>query len=455
MATTGKDLNAVGEIPEDLRNCYRAVMDADLGLISAGAIKEVESSCEKSAILEGSVNGLQTNSDGISQGMMNVIRLAASHAYESWLRIRRPFDAALQPHKEKIDSVLNFEARKKDIEDRRQEKEAAIVQQAESSRNYVDRKTAKQDADRFYDTLLQGEGGRPVTTFGQTWLYILILVAITSIEWLINFDSFLAWTGIPALAAGFTIGAAAAVALAAHVHGEYLKQRNSRFGLGSETRGRDTTFLVLATVALLAAIAVAGWARYSFAIHDAVSNGPTIPVPGEDAGSGHTNPATDVLVSLGVNLIVWLIGLVISFMAHDENHKLMRASLERWNCTRRFNKAHKPWQGRIKLVKEQAALELNQLIAATRLATSATQAQRDMLVQVESRERDFFSGLANRLGPSLHHYQITLAEAAKRAGTSIQVGGSALGAEQYQRITIAIDAQLIRNVLEAGGRNAH
>lgn len=140
---------------------------------------------------------------------------------------------------------------------------------------------------------MQGQGGRPVNRFADSWWYILILIGITSIEWLINYDSFLQWTRIPATAAGFTLGMALAVAAAAHVHGEYLKQRNTRFGPASDPWSRHTFLLLLATAALVIAVIVAGYARYSAAMHN-ISSQVGIPNLLQEGISKGIDPMTEV-----------------------------------------------------------------------------------------------------------------------------------------------------------------
>ncbi len=394
---------------------------------------------------EATIDAVKGGDIGITPGMRSILRQAANATLSEWSTLRRSFDSALQPSIEKINAVRDLESKKAAIEKKAREREEAIIVEAEASKPYVDSKLAKENADRHFETLHQGEGGRPVTTFGHSWGYILILLGITSIEWLINYSAFFAWTAVPAIAAGFTIGMALAVALAAHVHGEYLKQRNSRFGPASDTKGRDIAFLTIATLGLLVAIVVAGWARYSLAMHNIGAGGPVIDIGGDVPSA--INPMTDVYFSMGINMIVWLVGLVVAFMAHDENHELMRAELEQWRRTRQFNRRHRPWQTQIQRVKAQGTKEIDQLRAATSLATVSIREQRDMLEQVEKHEDAIYRGLASHLQPAVESYRIRLGTSLNEEGHKIMVGGKAFTGPEYKQLDINLDATSLRSIL--------
>jgi hypothetical protein len=394
---------------------------------------------------EATIETVKGGDIGITPGMRSILRQAATAMLSEWSALRLSFDSALQPSREKINAVRDLESKKAAIEKKTNERVEDAIDKATENKAYVDSKLEKEKADQHFEKKYQGEGGRPVNTFGRSWLYFLILLGITSIEWLINYTAFFAWTAVPAIAAGFTIGMALAVALAAHVHGEYLKQRNSRFGPASDTKGRDIAFLTLATLGLIVAIVVAGWARYSLAMHNIGAGGPVIDVGGDVPNA--INPMTDVYFSMGINMIVWLVGLVVAFMAHDENHELMGAELaQRWR-TRQFIRRHKPLEKKIQLIKAQGTREIEQLRAATGLATVVIQQQRDMLEQVERHEDAIYRDLASYLQPAVDSYRICLGAGVDEAAHQIVVGGKALTGPEYKQLDINLDATLVRAML--------
>jgi hypothetical protein len=437
-----KDLNEVAGIPDALQGAYKASIAFKFSSIGDSGV--ADGMIERMANQEATVDSLPAGDGGITAGLKGVLRQRTIASLSSWLEVRREFDSSIQPYMDKINAVRNAAAKKEAIEKRAAEAEHAIVTEAEAHRPYADSKSAKVNADLHYDQLIRGEGGRPVTTFGNTWWYLLVMAGITSVEWLINYDAFFSWTGIPAIAAGFTIAMAIAVGFAAHIHGEYLKQRGSRFAPHSTNQGRDISFLATATFLLLLAVFVAGWARYSLAIHSITAQGPTIAT---DQVPQQQNPLTDVYVSLGINLIVWLIGLVVSYISHDENHELMDASLERWRTTRRFNRLHKPWEKRIHEVKAKATRELQQLSAATALDMASTKVHRDMLDQVEKREEAIYRSIAGDLQPIANFYCIELGRGLQDSGYKIIVNGQPISGRQYQQLQVNLSPPVLRGLL--------
>lgn len=442
MSAQKKRLDEVGRPTEELQAAYDALIKFRPNQLTAVSVSG--ESVQASVDGEATLNPVRGGENGITVGMQSLLRQAASGSVLEWTGLRRPFDSALQPSIEKINAVRDFEVKKAAIEKKMHEREAAIIEEAEAHKPYGDRKREKLSADQHFEEQHRNVGGRPVNSFGHTWLYVLILFGVTSIEWLINYSAFFAWTSVPAIAAGFTIGMALAVALAAHVHGEYLKQRSSRFGPAASNKGRDISFLGLATLGLVTAVVVAGWARYSLAMHNIASSGPMITTT---EGAPSVNPLTDVYFSLGINMIVWLIGLVISFMAHDEDYELMHAEWERWWCTRRFNRIHRPWEKRIQLAKAQGTKEIDQLRAATGLATESTRDQRNWLEQVDKLEESVYRTLAARLQPAVETYRIKLGNELGLKGHGITVGAKTLTGEQYKHLEITLDAAQLRKLL--------
>lgn len=442
MSAEKKTISDVGGIPDGLQHAYDVVIKfepsgrTDAALVN-GALKHM-------AAEEATIDGLKIEQDGVTPGLQSLLRQAAIPTLSSWQSARSQFDTALQPYMDKINASLRAQDEKATIDLKAQEQEQAIVAEAEAHKPYADSKREKERAESHFEQLLQGEGGRPVNTFGHTWLYFLVLAATTSIEWLINYDALFSWLGVPFLAAGGTVVLAWAIGTAAHVHGTYIKQWTSRFAPHTTGKGRYVVILIAATVLLLVVTAVAGWARYSLAMHSIAAQGPIIAT---DQAPAQPNPTMDVLVSLGFNLLIWLIGLVIAFFAHDENHELMDAHLERTRKRRRFNRLHKPWEKRIQLVKAKATRQLEQLRAATALAVTSSKSQRDMLEQVNKREEFIYRTIANQVQAVADLYRIALGNALAEKGNRVVISGQSCSGQQYLQVSIKIDARSLRTLL--------
>jgi hypothetical protein len=439
-----KTLDDVAQIPDALRIGYEQAMHFDPNTLAAPPIDGER--FRQLAQEESAIPLVSVSTAGVSPGLKGLLRSAALPILSAWASARAGFDSALYPFMDRINAVRESEHKKVAIGLKAQEKEVSIIQEAEAHKPYAEAKEAKTKANLHFEQLHQGDGGRPVVTFGNTWFYYVIIAATTSVEWLINFDALYDWLGrIYALAAGGTIIMAWAVGTAAHVHGTYLKQWNSRFAPYAAGKGRYTTLLVAATLLLLVVLGVAGWARYSLAMQGVVATGPTLPT---DQVASPPNPTVDVLVSLGFNLLVWLIGLVIAFFAHDENHELMDAEHEQWKRTRIFNRLHRPWEKRITLAKAIATRELEQLRAATTLAFNATKAQRDMLEQVDKHAEVVYRYLATHLQSYADLYRISLGKALIEKQHAVLLDGQTVSAKDYLQRAIDLHPALFREIVQ-------
>jgi hypothetical protein len=439
-----KNFSDIGGPPEELQTAYKAVMVFNVNNVGELTIQKdlVDQLIEQ----EAGMNPLQGGDNGITTGIKSILRQATSVPWMQWLTLRGHFDAAIQPFMEKINSVHDLEEKQDSLKQKAQERENAVLAQAEADQVYHDRNLAKKNADQHFDQLMQGEGGRPINFFAFTWQYIIILISITSIEWLVNYESFFDWLRIPAISAGCTIGMAVAVGFAAHIHGEYLKQKSSRFGPASDHTIRDISFLLLATILLIGAVSIAGYARYVSAIHSIGSQAGTVMIIQESLPK-QSGPLTDVVFSLGINLIVWLIGLVVSFKSHDENHEIMSAWHEQWWRTKQFNRVHKPWQKRIEIIRAQAARDIDRLNAATELAKVSTEEYRNMLDQINQREKAICRALANNAQITVDLYRMSLGKALQSNGHHILIDEQSLTGQQYIQVPLTLNADTIRELI--------
>jgi hypothetical protein len=438
-------LNDMGGVTKPLQAAFDNLIKFDIG-IGLATVTVSDEQILKLATQEATINPLLCGEDCVTSGLKGLLRQAATVCLSKWLIVRGQFDIAIQPYMQKINALQDNEAKKEQIKNNINTIEENIINQARGSKPYMDAEEAKNGADEHYDKIHSNVGGRPVTTFGNSWGYLALLFAITAVEWLVNYDSFFNWTGVPAIAAGFTVAMAVIVAAAAHLHGEYLKQRNSRFGPHSETTARDFGILAFVTFGLLAAITVAGWARYSLAMHSIGAQGPMIQMG--DLVPQQANPLIDVYFSLGINLIVWLIGLVVAFKSHDEDHELMRADLDKWRKTKRLNKLYKPWEKRIKLARAQLTYQLTQHEATTKVYTESTKPQRDMMEQVNNFERKMVYGqLANQLQLVVDQYRIALGGALAKQDNHILVSENPMTGLQYAQYSIQLTPTLLQELL--------
>lgn len=142
------------------------------------------------------------------------------------------------------------------------------------------------------------------------WVYFVLLIGIGIAEWMINYQAFLSYIGVPAMAAGFTIVVAAVVAVASHMHGAFLKQPYLRNAMRQTHRDHDrgkTTFYLASVIVFVLALIFVGWARYAWA--------------SDIGGIGlEVNVTMKVLTTLIGNVLVWGIGCGISYFFHSRGY---------------------------------------------------------------------------------------------------------------------------------------
>ncbi len=198
------------------------------------------------------------------------------------------------------------------IEKKRQSQKSSREKRKAEYDRYDEAKLEYFKAKEDYDELRSRHGReaklRPI------W-YIPALGLIGVFEALINFDSFNAIKMFtPAIALGVTFIVALALATASHLHGTVIRQLESRFGAHRKDGDRASSVWMLGIgfFLLFSVIASVWYARNSLLADQLLETS----VIGGDA------PSAFLMIggSMIGNLLVWLIGVAIAFLAHDEDH---------------------------------------------------------------------------------------------------------------------------------------
>jgi len=164
--------------------------------------------------------------------------------------------------------------------------------------------------------------------------YLLLMILIGVAEWFINYDTIFLFFGVPVIAIGATLVLAVCLSIIAHQHGVDLKQWKRKFGPSTERINRPYGPLVLATVGLLGLLTVVGWMRYE-AVMSAVQIQPTANILGTQI-SVTINPEREVIISLGANVLAWLVGVFMSFFCHDADPVYVATALDFRKAERKY-----------------------------------------------------------------------------------------------------------------------
>jgi hypothetical protein len=336
---------------------------------------------------EAAFGTIPIDENGMSAGMRLNLLQPIRALLSDWRQARAEFDSLLQPKLTSLDAVRQAESELADAERRRGEELSGIEKKLESNPDYVQKRELKDTAQIRWKDLQDTHAGRAATMFSYSPWYVVLISCIGIAEWLINYDVLLQFTGVPAIAAGSTVLLGALLAFAAHGYGELLKQWSFRFGESREPaeRARDWRFLGLSTSALLIVLAAAGCSRYAAALqilttqaHHSLLN---------HVGVSDVSPIRDVLISLLANVAAWIVGVFLSYIAHDDNPEYASA-------TRQWNKAHSAWAAKrkqfeqeIRHVEAKFTKTINDRRTAAKTRAASVETELNMLKQAQAHEQ--------------------------------------------------------------------
>jgi hypothetical protein len=385
---------------------------------------ELQPSAEKIqewAQQEAAFGTIPIDENGMSGGMKLNLLPPIRAVLSDWRQARAEFDRALQPKMSSLDAVQRAEAELEEAERRRADELSGIEKKLESNPDYVQKYELKETAQVRWKDLQDTYAGRAATMFSYSPWYVILIACIGVAEWFINYDVLLQFTGVPAIAAGSTFLLGALLAFAAHGYGELLKQWSFRFSESREPaqRARDWRFLGLSSSALLIVLAAAGCSRYAAALqilatqahHSLLSN----------VGVSDVSPIRDVLISLLANVAAWIVGVFVSYIAHDDDPDYASA-------TRQWNKAHYAWarerkqfEQEMRHVQAKFTKTINDRRTAAKTRAASVETELNMFKQVEAHEQALNTEIDQAMRTNIAAYRVALTRALIGSGGRAQL----------------------------------
>ena len=367
-----------------------------------------------------------------------------------WREARGPFDTAIAPKMADIQAIERLDA---EIAARRMRRDAE-VQQAEQiweaqRRNRTIRERW-QEAEGVFRRERLAHGQRDATMRAYSLAYWLAMLCIGVAEWLINYDTFFLFVGVPAIAAGATVVLGVVLAFSAHGHGELLKQWSYRFGQHQTRMSRVSGYrlLGLSTLGLLIVLAAAGGSRYAAAVRALAGQ------PGENIlGSQvvvEVSPLRDVLISLLANLGAWVVGVFLAYFSHDPDPEFMDATRQHRKASRAFFRARRGVDDQIKTFEGGFEKDVSGMQRAAAARAGEVAADRAMLDQVNKREEGVAEAIASAVHGHAERYRDVLAQVAvtrrREVGFVRRVGDKSvpLTPYDYKAADLLVDAELLR-----------
>ncbi|HUC62456.1 MAG TPA: hypothetical protein VMF53_10915 [Alphaproteobacteria bacterium] len=297
--------------------------------------------------------------DGFSNGAREAIFGRTREYLQKFADVKRKFSDRYQPFDARSRERDAIPGAIKQLEADRDRAIAAEKSRLDRDRVGEDFLATKAKFDRQIATHAHRPNLKAVSSrfpFDVNPVYFLIMVLLGIAEWFINYDTLFLFFGVPIIAFGATVVLAACLAVIAHQHGVDLKQWKKKFGPAVEDRERPYGPLVLATIGLVGLITVVGWMRYQ-AVMGVLQAHSTASILGTQY-SVAIDPTREVVISLGANVLAWLVGVFISFFAHDADPVYVETALDFAKADRKYQVKRREFERKEQQLKHKYADEI-------------------------------------------------------------------------------------------------
>jgi hypothetical protein len=356
---------------------------------------------------------------GLTAGMTLNILQPARALFSEWRQVRSNFNTLIEPLMGRIEAVTVMEREIVDLERRRVADIEQIERVLQSDQRFIEAKQEYQRAERRLDDIRTRSGNRTANMTSHSYMYPLLLLLVGCVEWLINFQTFELFVEVPAIAAGWTILCGFLLAVAAHGHGTVLKQWTHLLGAHRSRIQRATTYRLIAssTLWLLIVLLSAGGSRYAATLRMQ----PKDIIIGVDIAS---NPLRDVLISMLSNIAAWAAGVAIAYLCHDADPEFIDATKQFRTASKNYHARRRPVIGDIRDIEGRYSQEIRDKQTEARVRSVEVEAERAMLMQIDTHEKSILNGIGAALRVNFETYRDHLAQiAAKEKGPLVFTRG--------------------------------
>jgi hypothetical protein len=299
--------------------------------------------------------------DGLISGIRNILYVRIQQYMQDFSSVKQSFNAKFQPFQSQIEDFENIPGRIATLTAEAESKIAEEKQKLDANRVGEDYRNTK----ARYDSQVERHPYRPNMKavsarfpFDVNPIYLIIMLLLGTAEWFINYDTLFEFFGIPIIAIGATLILALGLAVIAHQHGVDLKQWKKKFGPGVEGHNRPYGVLILATFGLVGLITVTGWMRYQ-SLMSVIQSQSTANIIGTQY-SVQIDPEREVIISLGANALAWLVGVFISYFAHDADPTYVHTAIDFLKAERKYKSKRAEFEKIANQIKHQYAEKIEE-----------------------------------------------------------------------------------------------
>ncbi len=318
--------------------------------IAAGSIKKYSeevtplrpvSDQELSVIVKNEIEqrSIMLDKDGLISGIRNILYGRIKEYMQDFSNEKQHFNAKFQPFQSQIEDFESIPGKIIALASEADEKISVEKKKLDTNRVGEDYRNTQARYNSQIDRHAYRPNMKAVSArfpFDVNPIYLIIMLLLGTAEWFINYDTLFEFFGIPIIAIGATLILALCLAVIAHQHGLDLKQWKKKFGPGVEGHNRPYGIFVLATLGLVGLITVTGWMRYQ-SLMSVVQSQNTANIIGTQY-SVQIDPQREVIISLGANALAWLVGVFISYFAHDADPVYVHTAVDFLKAERKYQK---------------------------------------------------------------------------------------------------------------------
>ncbi len=363
--------------------------------------------------------------DGLTPGMLRWCAEPVVRKLAEWHPLRSAFFTRIEPYQHAIDILEKLPAQEAEAVAKTARLKSEAVENARHKTEFDSAESELIDAQQNFKRHYEEAGQKPARIF-PVWAYWLILASVSMAEIFINYEAFLNYFEVPAIAAGITFAVMVIIALASEWHGRATKQREYMFSARVDKTRRATNLraLGIVTMLFLAALTLVGYSRYHWAMMAITATTGSGALPGVVIVGPSINIGQSVGFSLIGNLLIWGIGVILFWLTHDYNPDYVEATLRHRRAKARYEKAYKKHVEKV-IEEEEDRLrhEIERLKNVAKAQSADARRLRDMRGQITAHEAALASEATQRINSAIAEFRHAFCAVAEAENPKLRLLG--------------------------------
>jgi len=397
-----------------------------------------------------SVGPVHLDSGDCTPGMRETCIDPVRSSLENWVSRR---DNVAEDLKLLIDRLENEEAlpeKRRQLQNQGDEDKEHVHKRRNNDTKVQRIKTDLDQINREYQRL-KDRAGRDAKDH-RPYLYWPVLFFIGCIEWFINYPFFES-NYVPIVAIGFTALVAIVVAFASHYHGMLAKQRLELFHQGEKKLKKidQRLWQLFMFVVLVAALAWVGWERHSYIqqVYGDASLG-----AGSGGGVGipveRIDPGVKVTQTLIGNMLVWVVGVIWSYLNHDHIPNFSEALYRKKRKEAALEKATQKYQAELDEIDARIRSETKKIETEHREKMRQLDETKRKLSRLEKQKNNVSKKARNLIDQRINWYHDAFCRDLEQKNTDLEIvkNGEKINIVDYKNNSPKFEIEFINRIVE-------